>query len=386
MTESLTSDQRIALYRYLLVTREVEERLNILAKQGKLKGGLYRSLGQEAIGVGSAFAMGENDVFGPGIRELGAWFVRGYAPRLMMMQYMAKGGGPTGGRETNVHFGELHPEGRGLISPISMLGSMITVCTGVALTQRYRGIRAVTVAHTGDGAMSTGQFYEGFNFACVQRLPLVVIGSNNLWAYGTPVNRQFRAKDLAARAGGYGCPVLQVDGNDVEAMVAVTSLAREMCLSDQGPVFIEALTMRMVGHAAHDDAKYVSREMLAKWRERDPLKVQRERLLAEGLATEAELEALESQVAVEILAEADIALASPEPDVTTVSQGVYHGEPSPLEVAGYPWTHGEVAPAGWFQRPPEFVENQVRALFDDTGIWNPAVAPNAPTGRTKEGA
>lgn len=371
-------EDRIGLYRFMLITRAVEERLGILAKQGKLKGGLYRCLGQEAIGVGSAYAMGENDVFGPGIRELGAFFVRGYAPRLVIMQYMAKGGGPTAGRETNVHFGELHPDGRGLISPISMLGSMVSVCAGVALAQRYRGLDAVTVAHTGDGAMSTGQFYEGFNLACVQRLPLVVVGSNNGWAYGTPTNRQFRARDLAARAAGYGCPVMQVDGNDVEAVWAATREAREICLGGQGPVFVEALTMRMVGHAAHDDAKYVSREMLEAWRARDPLALQRQRLLDEGAATQAGLVAMEEEVQAAVLAEAEAALAAPEPDPATVVGGVYHGEPSPLAVEGYPWTHGESAPDGWFRRSPADVESQVRAPFDDTGLWNPEVVPYAP--------
>lgn len=377
---TLAPADRLGLHRALLVTRAVEQRLDILARQGRVKGGLYRCLGQEAIGVGSAWAMGENDVFGPGIRELGAFFVRGYAPRLVMMQYMARGGGPTAGRETNVHFGELHPDGRGLISPISMLGSMVSVCTGVALAQRYRGLDAVTVAHTGDGAMSTGQFYEGFNLACVLRLPLVVIGSNNQWAYGTPTNRQFRAKDLAERAAGYGCPVVRVDGNDVEAVWRVTREARETCLRDEGPVFVEALTMRMVGHAAHDDAKYVSREVLARWRERDPIRIHRERLVAEGVATGEELDALGGEVEAEVLAEAEIALAAPEPDPSTVTSGVYHGEPSPLAVPGYPWTHGGSAPEGWFRAAEAEVEARTRALFDDTGLWNPDVVPDAPRG------
>src|SRR6266704_5609683 len=206
---SLTHEQMLELYRYLKVTRLVEERIVNLYRQTKDVGGVYRSLGQEATAIGSAYALRPDDFITPIIRDLGACFVKGIRPREIFAQYMAKAWGPSGGRDLNIHFGDME---KGFIGPISHLGDMIPVMTGVLLAARMQKKRIVAVAYIGDGGMSTGAFHEGLNFAAVQRLPLVVIAEHNHYAYSTPTSLQTAVRDLAEKAVGYGMPAHIVDG------------------------------------------------------------------------------------------------------------------------------------------------------------------------------
>src|SRR6266487_6306491 len=219
---SLTHEQMLELYRYLKLTRLVEERIVNLYRQSKVVGGVYRSLGQEATAVGSAYALRPEDFITPIIRDLGACFVKGIRPREIFAQYMAKAWGPSGGHDLNVHFGDMD---KGFIGPISHLGDMIPVMTGILLGARMQQKRIVGVAYIGDGGMSTGAFHEGLNFAAVQRLPLIVIAEYNHYAYSTPTSLQTAVKDLAEKAAGYGIPAHIVDGNDVVACYEVTKRA-----------------------------------------------------------------------------------------------------------------------------------------------------------------
>src|SRR6266542_672710 len=191
---NLTLPQRLELYRLLRLNRTVEERLVRLYRQGKIVGGLYRCLGQEAISVGTAYALSKGDVIGPLIRNLGAVLVAGFTPRDVFAQHMGRATSPSGGKDGNLHFGT--PE-TGMVAPSSMLGALVAVMAGIALGARMRRTHAVAMTWIGDGAMSTGAFHEGFNFACVQRLPLVVIAENNGWAYSTPLSKQTAARSLA---------------------------------------------------------------------------------------------------------------------------------------------------------------------------------------------
>src|SRR3989449_7247517 len=216
---SLTHEQMLELYRYLKLTRLVEERLVNLYRQTKIVGGVFRSLGQEATAVGSAYALRPEDFITPIIRDLGAVFVKDIRPREIFAQYMAKAWGPSGGRDLNIHFGFME---KGFIGPISHLGDMIPVMTGVLLAARMQKKRVVALAYIGDGGMSTGAFYEGLNFAAVQRLPLIVIAEYNHYAYSTPTRLQTGVRDLAEKAAGYGIPAHIVDGNDVIACYEVT--------------------------------------------------------------------------------------------------------------------------------------------------------------------
>src|SRR5688500_7438906 len=208
---TLEPEQHLELYRYLKLTRLVEERLVNLYRQTKVVGGVFRSLGQEATAVGSAYALEPTDFVTPLIRDLGAVLVKGIRPREVFAQYMAKAWGPSGGRDLNIHFGDME---KGFIGPISHLGDMIPVMTGVLLAAKMQIKNIVAIAYIGDGGMSTGAFHEGINFAAVQKLPLIIVAEHNAYAYSTPTRLQTAVKDLAEKAAGYAIPAAIVDGND----------------------------------------------------------------------------------------------------------------------------------------------------------------------------
>src|SRR5215471_20768768 len=234
---TLKPEQLLELYRYLKLTRLVEERLVNLYRKTKVVGGVFRSLGQEATAVGTAYALQPHDFITPIIRDLGAVFVKGIRPRDIFAQYMAKAWGPSGGRDLNVHFGDME---KGFIGPISHLGDMIPVMSGILLGARMQKKSIVGVAYIGDGGASTGAFYEGMNFAAVQRLPLIVIAEYNHYAYSTPTNSQTAIRNLAERAAAFGIPGHIVDGNDVIACYEVTRQAVEHARAGHGAVLIEA--------------------------------------------------------------------------------------------------------------------------------------------------
>ena len=319
---ALGRDDQLRLYHFMKLTRMVEARLGNLYRQGKVVGGLYSSLGQEATAVGSAYALGPGDFMGPLIRNLGSMLVRGVQPREVMAQYLAKGASPTGGKDGNTHFGDLS---RGLVAPISMLGALIPVMAGVALAGRMQGRDLVALTYIGDGGTSTGDFHEGLNFAAVQNLPLVVIAENNGYAYSTPVAMQMRIKHIAARAAAYGIPGEICDGNDVLAVYEATRRAVERARSDSGrggPTLIEAKTFRMKGHAEHDDAGYVPPELFAEWKQKDPIDRFERHLLASGLAAAADLEEIAAAIDRQLDAEVDFALNAPWPPPERALEGV----------------------------------------------------------------
>ncbi|HEX7252779.1 MAG TPA: thiamine pyrophosphate-dependent dehydrogenase E1 component subunit alpha [Thermoanaerobaculia bacterium] len=302
------------------LNRSVEERLVNLYRQGKIVGGLYRSLGQEGTSVGSAFALEKGDVLGPLIRNLGSVLVMGATPREVFTQYLARASSPTRGKEGILHFGR--PE-RGLVSPISMLGTLIPVMAGVALAAKMQRKRHVALTYIGDGGTSTGPFHEGLNFAAVQRLPLIVIAENNGWAYSTPFRKQTAAKCLADRAAGYGIPGESVDGNDVLAVYDATRRAVDRAREGAGPTLIESRTYRMKGHAEHDGQTYVPNEELAAWTRRDPIDRYVRQLTETAFASAEELAAIDREIAQKLEADLAEAEASPMPAPESALEGVY---------------------------------------------------------------
>ena len=319
MTE-LTRDQRLELYRYMRLNRVVEERLVNLYRQGKVVGGLYRSLGQEATSVGTAYALSKGDVVGPLIRNLGVVLVMGYTPRDVMTQYMARATSPSGGKDCNLHFGR--PE-RGVISPISMLGALVPVMAGIALGARMQKKDIVAMTWIGDGGTSTGAFHEGVNFAAVQKLPLVVVAENNGWAYSTPFRKQTAARSLVDKAAAYGIPGEQVDGNDVFAVHAAARRAVDRARSGGGPTLLESLTYRMKGHAEHDAQAYVPKADLEEWKRRDPLERCARALVESSAAAAADLEAIDRAVAEEVDREVEAAEQAPLPTPDAALRNVY---------------------------------------------------------------
>ena len=317
----LTREQYLDLYYYMQLNRQLEDRMVRLFRQNKIVGGLYSSLGQEAVSVGTAYALEPKDWLAPMIRNIGALLVKGFPPRDIFTQHMAKYTSPTLGKDGTSHFGDLKV--RHTVSPISMLGDLIPVMTGVAMAGRYLGQNIVALTWIGDGGSSTGAFHEGLNFAAAQRAPFVLIVENNQWAYSTPVARQVPIKNLADRAVAYGITSKIVDGNDVVAVYLTTKEAVDECRAGRGPVLIEVKTHRMKGHAQHDPAEYVPKEMVEYWKARDPI-VRYEKFLTENKIWDAKTKS-ELDAKIEALLDKDQKFAeeSPLPPPELAEQGVY---------------------------------------------------------------
>ena len=322
----LTRAQKLDLYYWMRMTRSLEERLVALYRQTKVVGGLFRSLGQEADAVGSAYALERRDILSPLIRNLGSMLVKGATPLEILRQYMAKGDSPTRGRELNIHFGDTE---RGFIGQISPLGDMVPVMAGVTLTFRMRGQDRVGLVYVGDGATSTGAFHEGINFAAVQRLPLVVIVENNGYAYSTPIEKQTAARQFVDKAIGYGIPGLQADGNDVLAVYDVTKQAVDYARAGGGVTLVELMTYRRKGHAEHDNQSYVPVGEIDRWAaENDPLDRYLVVMREELGTTDAEIAAIDARVTAEIDAATDEAEKSPPPLPLDALVGIYADPPS----------------------------------------------------------
>jgi len=325
---ALSSDQLLEIYYYLRLTRTLEERMVALYRQSKVIGGLFRSLGQEGESVATAYALerGRNkDILSPLIRNLGSLLVMGAQPVEILRQYMAKADSPTHGRELNVHFNDLE---KGYLGQISHLGDMIPVMAGIALTFKLRCEPRVGLVYIGDGGTSTGTFHEGLNFAAVQRLPLVVIGEYNHWAYSTPPETQFAVKDLAEKSPGYGIPAVTVDGNDVFAVYEATKFAADRARRGKGVHFIEVKTYRRKGHAEHDDQHYVPKGELDKWaQENDPVDRYVQRLLSADLVGASDLKDIDDRVRDEVDQATDASVDEPLPEAETALPGVFVDPP-----------------------------------------------------------
>ncbi|MEJ7810483.1 MAG: thiamine pyrophosphate-dependent dehydrogenase E1 component subunit alpha [Gemmatimonadaceae bacterium] len=327
---SLSAQQRLELYYYMRLTRSLEERLVNLYRQTKVVGGLFRSLGQEADAVGSAYALdrGRGDFLSPLIRNLGSMLVQGATPLEIIRQYMAKGDSPTRGRELNIHFGDLE---RGFVGQISHLGDMVPVMAGVTLSFKMRRQARVGLVYIGDGATSTGAFHEGINFAAVQRCPLVVIVENNGYAYSTPLAKQTAVTELKDKALAYGIPGERADGNDVLAVYDVTKRAVDRARRGEGVTLIELMTYRRKGHAEHDNQSYVPGGEIDRWAaENDPLD-RYIRVLREDFGVPADAFAdVERRIVAEIDAATDEAERSPMPEPADALTGIC-AEPPAVE-------------------------------------------------------
>lgn len=318
----LSKKQCVEIYRWMLLNRRMEAALENLYKQGKVVGGVYFGLGQEACSCASAYALRPDEWLGPMIRNQGSLLVRGFSARDIMMQYMAKAGSPTKGRDASSHFGD--PERRNVVAPISTLGDLIPVLAGVALGARLQGRNIAVMTYIGDGGQSTGVTYEGLNFAAVQNLGLVLFVENNLWGYSTPADMQFCVQDLAERAIAYGIPGVIVDGTDACQVYDAAHEACERARRGEGPTLIEAKMMRMKGHAIHDAAEYVPKPLFEYWKKRDPIARFESYLVnVKRWLTREENEKLIAGVERELEADREYAVASPMPAPETAAPGTY---------------------------------------------------------------
>jgi len=334
----LSRAQLHELYYYMRLTRSLEERLVNLYRQTKVIGGLFRSLGQEADSVGSAYALDrtKGDFLSPLIRNLGSMLVQGAQPLEILRQYMAKAESPTRGRELNIHYGDLE---RGFIGQISQLGDMVPVMAGVTLSFKMRNQPRVGMVYVGDGAMSTGAFHEGINFAAVQRLPMVIICENNGYSFSTPMHKQTAVKRLVDKAGAYGIPGVRADGNDVLAVYGVTKPAVELARQGGGCTLIELVTYRRKGHAEHDNQSYVPAEELGAWEAKDPIDRCVRDFTAAGWATTAELADIDARVAALLDEAIGQCEGEPMPDAMGALDGVL-ADPARAELEWYRRTDG----------------------------------------------
>jgi len=322
--EPLTSDDLLKIHYFLKLNRSLEDRLAALYRQSVITATVFTSRGQEAISVGSAYALGPDDFVSPITRNIGTMVVRGVRPRDIFTQYMGKATSPTGGKERIHYFGDFS---KGIVAALSVLGTMVPVMAGIALAARIQGRSSVALTYLGEGAVSTGDFHEGMNLAAVLHLPFVLIIENNRYAYSTPASRAAAIDDFAVRAKCYGIPGRIVDGNDVLAVYSETRHALERARNGLGPSIIEAKTMRMHGHSDADSPWYVPKDEIEKWQRRDPLD-RFERLLRDANVLDDTLRAsVESRISDEIESDLQYALDSPFPPPDAAVQAVYANLP-----------------------------------------------------------
>ncbi len=317
----LTDAQRTELFRWMKLTRTLDDRVMALWKQGRGIGGTFSGKGHEAIAVGAGYALEPADVVAPMHRDLGCYLVRGLTARRIMANQLGRLGGVTDGRDANLHgLGDLD---LGIIGFVSHLPQSMSTAVGAAMAFSYRGEDRVALTFVGDGSSSTGLFHEALNLAAVQRAPFVVVVENNQYAYSTPLHQQMAIEDIAERGDAHGVQSTIVDGNDVEAVYAATRRAVTRARAGGGPALIEAKTMRMLGHAIHDGAEYVPADLLEEWAQRDPVDAYERRLRAVGMLDDEAVAAIEAECAALVDDAVTFAEESAFPDPSTVAEGVY---------------------------------------------------------------
>src|SRR5512135_2602478 len=316
----LDREDLLGIYRNMLITRGVEERGHILYRQGKIPGSFYTGRGNEAAAVGVATAMGPDDVGTPLHRDMGVHIVRGVEPWRIFAQYMGRQDGPTHGRDGNVHMADSQ---LGLIAMVSHLPAMLPVATGCALAFRIREEARVAVGWFGEGASARGDTHESMTLAGTRTLPMVFVCDNNQWAYSTPTHLEFATEHVADRAQAYGFEGVVVDGTDVLAVYREAKRAIEKARAGGGPTLIECLTLRMEGHAVHDDAFYVPKELFERWAERDPIERFRTWLRSNADLRDDDEEQIGAYVKKLLNDALQKAEESPQPDPATLLDGVY---------------------------------------------------------------
>jgi len=316
----LDREDLLAIYRNMLITRGVEERGHILYRQGKIPGSFYTGRGNEAGSVGVATAMGPEDVGTPLHRDMGVHITRGVEPWRVFAQYMGRQDGPTRGKDGNVHMADAR---LGLIAMVSHLPAMLPVAVGAALAFRIREERRVAVGWFGEGASARGDTHEAMTLGGTRRLPVVFVCDNNQWAYSTPTHLEYATEHVADRASAYGFDGVVVDGTDVLAVYREAKRAIEKAREGGGPTLLECQTLRMEGHAVHDDAFYVPKELFEEWAKRDPIERFRIWLQEHAELSNEEDEQIAGQVKKLLTDALQRAEESPLPTPDQLLEGVY---------------------------------------------------------------
>ncbi|MGD9530882.1 thiamine pyrophosphate-dependent dehydrogenase E1 component subunit alpha [Pseudonocardia sp.] len=317
---AVDDDLAVRIFETMVLMRAVEDRMVAMYKGGDLLGSLYTGHWHEAIAVGTASALRPDDYLAPLHRDLGAHLWRGMEPWQVMASFMGKATSPTGGRDGTLHYGRLD---LGIYNPPSHIPANFPVATGMAFAAKYRGEDRVALAYCGDGSTSRADFHESLTIASVQKLPCIFVIENNQFAYSTPLSLTSASVDFATKAVAYGIPGVRVDGTDPLAVHTATATAVARARAGEGPSIVEAVTMRMHGHAEHDPADYVPREMLADWSERDPVALYEKTLISAGVLDADAAEGIRQAARLQAIEARKKALADPMPDPAGIEDGVY---------------------------------------------------------------
>lgn len=316
----LSNQDRLDLYRFMVMTREVDNANLRLYKQGKVVGGVYTCTGNEATAVGSAYALELHDYLFPMHRDLGAHLVKGQSLKNIFLQQLGRGNSLTRGRDGTGHYADPSLK---IYGNVSHLAAMIPMAVGAALASKLRKENAVVMNYIGDGGSNVGDFHEGLNMAAVMSLPFVLIIENNQFAYSTPVAKQTISQKLSDRSVGYGIPGITVDGTDVMKVFDVCKKAVDRARRGEGPTLIETITMRMQGHSASDDASYVPKGMIEDWQKKDPIQRFEKVLLNDRVLNERLQKEIHEQIRAEIDEAMNFALESSYPPGEDAAEGVY---------------------------------------------------------------
>jgi TPP-dependent pyruvate/acetoin dehydrogenase alpha subunit len=310
--ESTFRDTYQKAYRYMLLSRILDDKFAGLYRAGKIHGGVFLGRGQEALSVSTGIVLRKGDIFAPLIRDAAGRLAFGESVLDAVRTYLGSPLGPMRARDGNVHRGR--PQD-GLLPMISHLGAMISVVNGALWARRSNGdTEAIGAASIGDGATSTGAVHEALNQAAIEKLPLIIVIANNQYAYSTPTERQFACHDLADRAAGYGMECQSIDGTDLEACLKELSRAAEAARAGRGPQMVVANLLRLCGHGEHDDANYILAKLKSSPIGRDCLKAAEEELQRRNWADAKTIAAWRAEAVQKVEEAIAIAQREPGPD------------------------------------------------------------------------
>jgi 2-oxoisovalerate dehydrogenase E1 component len=327
--KGLSQKELVHLYKQLLWPRLIEEKMLLLLRQGKISK-WFSGIGQEAIAVGATMALETDEWIMPLHRNLGVFTARNMPLHKLFKQWQGSGDGYTKGRERSFHFGSREHHICGMISH---LGPQLAIADGVALAAKLKKENKVSLAFTGDGGTSEGDFHEALNTAAVWDLPVIFLIENNGYGLSTPVQEQYRCASLADRAKGYGMESVIIDGNNVLTVYDTIKGVREYCIKNQKPYLIECLTFRMRGHEEASGTKYVPKELFEAWEVKDPIKNYEQWLVKEKILTETEVSSIRTDQKKMIEEELQKGFDSPAIVVSTASElkDVYAPRVSPIK-------------------------------------------------------